>query len=152
MPTIIFIVVFRCELLDVVEFRDVALYTIYSDGRQALIHPIGTPGFFNFANQEANDPRNSANFAGLVLLSLVKDSISRAAIEAICARTPVQNNAWRQGWNSQDWICQALARLQSIGCLTDQERFAAIDKMKNIILQAEDEPMFTTEPLHLYRT
>ncbi|KAL3442935.1 hypothetical protein BJX65DRAFT_312396 [Aspergillus insuetus] len=150
MPTTISIVVFRGRLPDVIEFRDAAVYFIYSDGCQTLIHVIDTPGFFEFASQEANDPRNSANFAGLVIVSLVKDWISRVAIEAACASTAVRNDLWHHAWNSSNWVCQTLTELQNIGCLADQERSAAIFKMKNFILEAEDKPRFTSGPLHIY--
>jgi hypothetical protein len=151
MPTTISIIVFCGHLLDVREFRDAALYVIYSDSRQALMHLIGTPGFFEFANQDAQDPRDSENFAGLVIVSLVKDSISRAAIEAACAKTAVRNDLRHNRWNSQNWICHALSRLQKIGCLTDQERSTVIYHMKKILLDAKDEPRFTSEPLYIYR-
>jgi hypothetical protein len=58
------------------------------------MHVISTPGFCEFASEEAPDPRNSANFAGLVLVSLVKDSFSRTEIEGPCAKTAVQNDSW----------------------------------------------------------
>jgi hypothetical protein len=152
MPTTISIVVFRGDLLDVREFRDAALYLIYSDGRQALMHVLGTPGFFEFANQEANDPRNNANFADLVFVSLVKDSISRTAIECSCAKTRIRNDLWHHGWNSQNWVCQALTGLKNIGCLTEKEMSTAIHHMEDILLDAKDEHRFTSEPLHIYRT
>jgi hypothetical protein len=39
-----------------------------------------------------------------------------------------------------------------VGCLTEKEMSTAIDHMKNILLDAKDEPRFTSEPLHIYRT
>ncbi|KAJ0417584.1 hypothetical protein BJY00DRAFT_315697 [Aspergillus carlsbadensis] len=142
MPIIISIVVFRGDLLDVIEFRDAAIHVFYSDGHQTLMHLIGTPGFFEFAREEGHDPRRCRNLAGIVHVSVLKDSISKAAIEAACARTPVQNDF--ENWNSYNWVCRALTGLH--------ERSTAIDKMKNILREAEDEPGFTSEPSHVYRT
>jgi hypothetical protein len=96
MPTTISIVVFRGDFLDLVEFRDAAFYVIYSDGRQALMLVLGTPGFFEFAEQDAKDPRDNDNFAGLVHVSLARDSVSRAAMEAAFANTAVQNDSWHR--------------------------------------------------------
>lgn len=75
------------------------------------------------------------------------DSVTKAKIIFACACTSVRNSNSDRDWNCQNWVGDALTELVKIGCLTKEERAAAISKMVETILEAELEDVSYSCPM-----
>jgi hypothetical protein len=65
----------------------------------------------------------------------VPDSVTKAQIIFACACTSVRNSNSDRDWNCQNWVGEAPTELVKIGCLTKEERAAAIGEIVETILE-----------------
>lgn len=141
MPTHISIAVYRGDPIDIVMFRHTAIHFTFPDGQQSAMHVVGAPSMFDFEEAEGIDPTKVTGLAGLIYVASVPDVIERTSIKDACVRTPVRNDREHRDWNCQNWVGEALTELVEIGCLTQEERSAALDKMMDVCLEAADEDL-----------
>jgi hypothetical protein len=57
-------------------------------------------------------------------------------IHNACANTLIQNELGK-GWNSQNWVAEALSNLVSIGCMSEEQRLNAVNRMIDVRLRAK---------------
>ncbi|KAJ5236658.1 hypothetical protein N7489_006749 [Penicillium chrysogenum] len=139
MPTQISLLVYKGVPVDFSKYRHTALHALYPDGQHDWLHAVGAHPFFKF-QKDSENPMSEPPIAWipcrtlsprrrLFLLVLARRCTIAIAIEIGTART---------GWG------EALTELVKIGCLTKEERRAAIGKMVETILEAEleDDGMF----------
>ncbi|KAJ5105872.1 hypothetical protein NUU61_003219 [Penicillium alfredii] len=139
MPTKFTIAVFVGDPVDFVKFRHVAIHIRFADGEDNLVHVVGAHPFFIFTNEE-RDPTTTRQLAVLIPVASAPDTIAKRAIQKACAATPVRNDLHHQDWNCQNWVGEALSELVEIGCVTEEQRSAAIAQMMDACLEAKDEP------------
>ena len=140
MPTTITIAVFRGDPLDWAMYRHTAIHIQYADGEENLLHVSGAHPFFQYTPENANPARIQLKLEALIHVSNPSDAITKSMIQSACAQTPVRNDPRNQDWNCHNWVGEALTGLVAIGCVTEEERSAAITRMVDACLEAEDEP------------
>ena len=135
MPTQISLLVYKGVPVDFSQYRHTALHVLHSEDEYDWLHVVGAHPFFNFQK----DPQNPIPESPVAWIPVctAPDSITRAMIHFACMSTPVRNGNGDRDWNCQNWVGEALSGLVDIGCVTKQERSAAIGKMVEIILDAE---------------
>jgi hypothetical protein len=57
-------------------------------------------------------------------------------IHKACTNTPVHNDLGN-GWDSQNWVADALSSLVSIGCMSEEQRLNAANRMIDVCLKAK---------------
>ncbi|KAJ6138419.1 hypothetical protein N7471_004905 [Penicillium samsonianum] len=124
MPTQISLLVYKGVPVDFSKYRHTALHALYFEGQYDWLHAVGAHPFFKF-QKDTENPMSEPPIAWIPKIILA------------CACTSVRNSNSDRDWNCQNWVGEALTELVKIGCLTKEERGAAIGKMVETILDAE---------------
>ncbi|KAJ5577661.1 uncharacterized protein N7459_006625 [Penicillium hispanicum] len=132
MPTTITIAVFRGDPLDWAMYRHTAIHVRYADGEDNLLHVSGAHPFFQYTPENSDPAEIHLKLEALIPVASPSDAIPKFMIQNTCAQTP--------DWNCHNWVGEALTGLVAIGCVTEEQRSAAITKMVDACLEAEDEP------------
>ncbi|OQE46303.1 hypothetical protein PENCOP_c001G06666 [Penicillium coprophilum] len=135
MPTQISLLVYKGVPVDFSKYRHTALHALYPDGQYDWLHVAGAHPFFKFQKDPEN-PMSEQPIAWIPVCT-TPESVTKAKIILACASTSVRNSSNDRDWNCQNWVGETLTELVKIGCLTKEERRAAINKMVEIILEAE---------------
>jgi hypothetical protein len=143
MPTQISLLVYKGVPVDFSKYRHTALHALYSDGQHDWLHAVGAHPFFKF-QKDSENPMSEPPLAWIPVCT-VPDSVPKAKIIFACACTSVRNGNSDRDWNCQNWVGEALTELGKIGCLTKEERGAAIGKMVETILEAELEDVSSVQ-------
>ncbi|CAG7965800.1 unnamed protein product [Penicillium nalgiovense] len=118
MLTQISLLVYKGVPVDFSKYRNTALHALYSDGQHDWLHAVGAHPFFKF-QKDSENPMSEPPIAWIPVCT-VPDSVTKAKLILACALH-----------------FEALTDLVKIGCLTKEERGAAIGKMVETILEAE---------------
>lgn len=137
MPIQISIFVYKGVPLDFSKYRHTALHAQYSESEQDWLHVGGANPIFTF-QRDSKDPSSEPPIAQIPVCT-APESIIRQKICVACLNTPVRNGRDDLDWNCQNWVGDALTELVKIGCVTKEERSAAINEMVGVILDAKDE-------------
>jgi hypothetical protein len=127
--------VYKGVPVDFSKYRHTALHALYPNGQCGWLHAVGAHPFFKF-QKDSENPMSEPPIAWIPVCT-VPDSVTKAQIIFACACTSVRNSNSDRDWNCQNWVGEALTELVKIGCLTKEERAAAIGKMVETILEAE---------------
>ncbi|KAJ5924708.1 hypothetical protein N7466_008895 [Penicillium verhagenii] len=140
MSTTISIVIFRGDPLDWAMYRHTAIHVQYADSENTILHVTGAHPFFEYTPMDNHPQDLTLHLVASVPVATPPDSITKSMIQNACKRTPIWNDPQHPDWNCQNWVGDALARLVAIGCVTNEERSAAVAQMVDVCLEAEDEP------------
>ncbi|KAJ5188635.1 hypothetical protein N7491_004955 [Penicillium cf. griseofulvum] len=135
MPIQISLLVYKGVPVDFSKYRHTALHALSPDGQYDWLHVVGAHPFFEF-QKDSENPISEQPIAWIPVCT-APESVTKAKIILACASTSVRNSNNDRDWNCQNWVGEALTKLVKIGCLTSQERGVAINKMVEIILEAE---------------
>ncbi|KAJ5843126.1 uncharacterized protein N7525_000867 [Penicillium rubens] len=136
MPTQISLLVYKGVPVDFSKYRHTALHALYPDGQHDWLHAVGAHPFFKF-QKDSENPMSEPPIAWIPVCT-VPDSVTKAKI----IFASIEIGTARTGWG------EALTELVKIGCLTKEERRAAIGKMVETILEAELEDGHVTNALN----
>ncbi|KAL2706063.1 hypothetical protein AAEP93_001313 [Penicillium crustosum] len=145
MRTQISVLVYKGVPVDFSKYRHTALRALYSDGQYDWLHVVGSHPFFKF-QKDSENPMSEEPIAWITVCT-APNSVTKAKIISACACTSVRNSNSDRDWNCQNWVGDALTELVKIGCLTNEERAAAISKMVETILEAELEDVRYSCPM-----
>lgn len=134
----LFILIYKGDPLDYSEYRHTALYFHFPSSR-SIMHVVGCPGLFRYANNIDTDPSVMGRLAKVVPVTEIPTDIGEDSISQTVARTPIRNGRLDLDWNCQNWVGDALARLVERGWITAEQRGVAIDKMADACLEAGDD-------------
>ncbi|KAJ6263963.1 hypothetical protein Dda_0100 [Drechslerella dactyloides] len=116
MPARIYIAVFKGDPIDLTEYRHTAI-VLEIDGRETMLHVTGGHGFFQYEEQTRREYADG--------------------FRSIVANTDVNNG--ERAWNCQNFVGDALQRVQRHHLITEEEYLGAINQMTTIILEAIDQ-------------
>ncbi|KAK6501680.1 hypothetical protein TWF481_009509 [Arthrobotrys musiformis] len=133
----IYIAVFKGDPIDLTEYRHTAI-VLEIDGRETMLHVKGGHGFFQYEEQTRMESvRLSRSLAPGGLIHVANISSSDANdFRSIVADTAVNND--ERAWNCQNFVGDALKRVQSRHLITKEQYLGAVDEMVTIILEATD--------------
>ncbi|KAF3904536.1 hypothetical protein ABW21_db0201221 [Orbilia brochopaga] len=131
----IYIAVFKGDPIDLTEYRHTAI-VLEIDGRETQLDVKGGHGFFEYEEQTRSESvRLSSSLAPSGLIHVANISSSYAdAFRSIVANTNINND--ERAWNCQNFVGEALQRVQRDNLITEEQYLGAIDQMATIILEA----------------
>ncbi|RVD89359.1 uncharacterized protein DFL_000372 [Arthrobotrys flagrans] len=131
------IAVFKGDPLDYTSCRHTGLVLEYDD-QQLLLHVKGAHGFFEFEEAVRRKPvEESERLAldGIIHVARIPAK-DMDMFRAVVANTNVNNR--ERGWNCQNFVGDALRKVEEAHLISKEEFDEAIDKMATVLLEATD--------------